>query len=296
MIRAYTMFKIKFLRNILLTSFAVVVMFPLYNIFIAYPSFIRALTEEAKDQAVRTSTHLSSALKLQERELGSEYLAIDSVEIETVKKDLNIVKIKIFSASGDAVYSTDRNDVRGITDKKQFNEIIARGNVYTKVKNKGSRSLEGKSIRSVQFVETYVPVIKEGKFLGAIEIYYDISTAKERFDTLRSQAVLFVVILASGLLFLVLMTSYKASKIIAERNHIAEEREKLIVELREALTKVKTLSGLLPICSSCNKIRDEKNQWTNVDVYVSRHSEAEFTHGYCPECERIQFPSNFEKV
>jgi DNA-binding NtrC family response regulator len=62
------------------------------------------------------------------------------------------------------------------------------------------------------------------------------------------------------------------------------ERDNLIIELQEAVGKVKTLSGLLPICSSCKKIRDDKGYWKQLESYISEHSDALFSHGYCPEC------------
>jgi len=62
------------------------------------------------------------------------------------------------------------------------------------------------------------------------------------------------------------------------------EREKLIGELRQALGKIQTLKGLLPICSYCKKIRDDKGYWEQIETYITQHSEAEFTHGLCPEC------------
>lgn len=63
-----------------------------------------------------------------------------------------------------------------------------------------------------------------------------------------------------------------------------EEKERLIVELQHALANVKTLSGLLPICASCKKIRDDDGYWTMVETYLSEHSDAEFSHGICPDC------------
>ena len=69
-----------------------------------------------------------------------------------------------------------------------------------------------------------------------------------------------------------------------------QEREKLISELKEALAKVRTLSGLLPICSSCKKIRDDKGYWKQIESYLSDHSEAEFSHGICPECAKKLYP------
>lgn len=70
----------------------------------------------------------------------------------------------------------------------------------------------------------------------------------------------------------------------------ALERERLISELREALVHIKTLSGLLPICASCKKIRDDKGYWSQVESYIARHSEATFTHSLCPDCMKRLYP------
>jgi hypothetical protein len=73
---------------------------------------------------------------------------------------------------------------------------------------------------------------------------------------------------------------------ISERRRAAEERERMIDELKEALANVKTLRGLIPICASCKKIRDDKGYWSQVEVYVRDRSEAEFSHGICPDCAK----------
>jgi DNA-binding NtrC family response regulator len=64
------------------------------------------------------------------------------------------------------------------------------------------------------------------------------------------------------------------------------ERKQLIFQLQEALARVKTLSGLLPICAWCKKIRDDKGYWNHVEAYIVDHTEADFTHGICPECAK----------
>ncbi|MCJ7492626.1 MAG: hypothetical protein MUP68_00115 [Deltaproteobacteria bacterium] len=72
----------------------------------------------------------------------------------------------------------------------------------------------------------------------------------------------------------------------AERKRIEEEREKLVGELQKALSEVKKLSGFLPICASCKKIRDDKGYWRQIEAYIRDHSEAEFSHGICPDCAK----------
>jgi PAS domain S-box-containing protein len=62
------------------------------------------------------------------------------------------------------------------------------------------------------------------------------------------------------------------------------EREHLIGVLEKALSEVKTLSGLLPICASCKKVRDDKGYWNQIELYIQRNSDAKFSHGMCPEC------------
>jgi PAS domain S-box-containing protein len=68
------------------------------------------------------------------------------------------------------------------------------------------------------------------------------------------------------------------------------EKEKLILDLQAALTKVKTLKGLLPICANCKKIRDDHGYWQRVEEYIRDHSDAEFSHGICPECAKRLYP------
>ncbi len=60
--------------------------------------------------------------------------------------------------------------------------------------------------------------------------------------------------------------------------------------LQQALAEVKTLKGLLPICCGCKKIRDDKGYWSEVEVYVMKHTDAKFTHGLCPECVTKYYP------
>jgi AmiR/NasT family two-component response regulator len=69
------------------------------------------------------------------------------------------------------------------------------------------------------------------------------------------------------------------------------ELRRLNAELQDALARVKTLSGLLPMCASCKKVRDDEGYWHQVEVYIRDHSEASFTHGICPDCARKLYPA-----
>jgi len=71
------------------------------------------------------------------------------------------------------------------------------------------------------------------------------------------------------------------------------ELRRLNAELQDTLAKIKTLSGLLPICSSCKNIRDDEGYWHQLEAYIRDHSEAEFSHGLCPECAKQLYPEIF---
>ncbi len=79
---------------------------------------------------------------------------------------------------------------------------------------------------------------------------------------------------------------------VEERKRIEGEQKELIQELQEALEKVKRLSGLIPICSSCKKIRDDKGYWNQLEEYIRDHSDADFTHSICEECAKKYFPGS----
>jgi len=75
-----------------------------------------------------------------------------------------------------------------------------------------------------------------------------------------------------------------------------EVKAELIHDLQHALSEVKTLSGLLPICSSCKKIRDDKGYWNQIEAYIRAHSNADFTHGICPQCAQRLYPEHYKKL
>jgi hypothetical protein len=77
---------------------------------------------------------------------------------------------------------------------------------------------------------------------------------------------------------------------VTDHHRVEVERERLIQELETALERVKLLSGLLPICGNCKKIRDDEGYWKQIEAYISSHSEATFTHSLCPECFHKLYP------
>jgi PAS domain S-box-containing protein len=83
---------------------------------------------------------------------------------------------------------------------------------------------------------------------------------------------------------------------ITEQKKAEAERERLITELQDALADVKLLSGLVPICANCKKIRDDQGYWTQIESYIQDRSDAKFSHSICPDCAAKLYPNyNFKK-
>jgi PAS domain S-box-containing protein len=87
--------------------------------------------------------------------------------------------------------------------------------------------------------------------------------------------------------------SVTAFRDISAIKQIEQERERLIADLQKALAEIKTLHGILPICSFCKKIRNDKGAWTHLESYISEHTDALFSHGLCQECAKQHYPEVF---
>jgi len=83
---------------------------------------------------------------------------------------------------------------------------------------------------------------------------------------------------------------------IEERKQAEARQEQLVGELQSSLNEIKTLRGILPLCSFCKKIRDDEGYWEQVDVYIHQHSDAEVSHGVCPECMEKNYPDEFKAI
>lgn len=79
-----------------------------------------------------------------------------------------------------------------------------------------------------------------------------------------------------------------------ESERLQKELENTVEKLKDTLSKVKILTGLLPICASCKEIRDDKGYWNQIESYIGEHSEVNFSHSICPECKKKLYPEFYE--
>jgi PAS domain S-box-containing protein len=83
---------------------------------------------------------------------------------------------------------------------------------------------------------------------------------------------------------------------VSDRKRAEQERDGLIRSLRDSLAEIRTLRGILPLCSYCKKIRDDEGYWEQVETYIRKHSEAAISHGICPECLKTHFPDVYTSL
>lgn len=86
------------------------------------------------------------------------------------------------------------------------------------------------------------------------------------------------------------------SKEVSERKRYGQERDKVIADLQEANLQIKTLTGLLPTCASCKRIRNSQGSWEHMESYIQKHSDAKFSHGLCNECAKKLYPEFYDQI
>ena len=91
------------------------------------------------------------------------------------------------------------------------------------------------------------------------------------------------------------LTLSKLKELWDQHLKMSAELQQSILKLQKASSEIKTLSGLLPICASCKRIRDDNGYWNQIEAYISEHSQADFSHGICPDCLKKLYPDIYEK-
>jgi signal transduction histidine kinase len=207
--------KLKGSINTLLMTFVLVVVFFLISTKYIIPSFEEQIMFNTVDESKRVSQHLISVYEKDK----------NFIHMNNIKDDLKIERIKFFNNKGLILYSTNQKDIGTINTKEYFHNIVAQGKVFYKIVKKGKLSLEGKPIQT-DVAEIYVPIMKNGKFIYAFEVYYDISSKVKSFDKLLFKIktinyfVVFLIILT------VFIRLFSASKFDLENKKVQERLAK----------------------------------------------------------------------
>ena len=225
------------LAGLVAVSLAAVVAFPLFTAFYLAPSFSRLIIEGAQREAERTAAHLAEPFLDASGLVRPEQ--VTAAFRETVAghlRNFKLEKLKVFAPSGEIVFSTDPAEEGMVNQKPYFREMVAAGRTHTNVVRKGDPTQEGRRAQA-DVVETYVPLMRGGRFAGAFEIYYDITARTEEMSRLLGRSNLIVLLMAGGFLAAVVLSSLRAGRAVRERDRAAEalreQRDRLEVEVAE---------------------------------------------------------------
>lgn len=206
------------LKYIFVIAGVMAIIYPLVNIYFIFPIFGEILAKNAEGEAVRVARNLTTIIVSEKKELKNPFDFATTIDKRRI--EFGIEKIKVFSKWGEIIYSTDPQDVGKINREQYFHNIVAAGNIKTKTVERKTKTLEGRMV-TADVVETYVPIMNLGEFLGAFEIYYDIT---ERNNTLyasihRSTFISFAMMFT---FFIIIILVFFKTDVKTADSHISE--------------------------------------------------------------------------
>jgi len=266
---------------------------PLFNSAIISPSFTQFLKSVSEQELIKVASKLTALI-----EISDDITAPNSLppltlhKIEEERKLLNLAKIKIFARDGRIIYSTEEADIGKRTTKDFFPVLVENQETRTDLKTVDKDQAD----KEIFLTETYVPIIKNGRTIGVFEIYYDMTGARQNLSKLEGR--INWIILSTSLLLLcaVLASAYLTRRSQLSQAKVEAEKDILIEELSAALGEIKTLRGILPLCSFCKKVRDDSGYWKQVDVYIDQNSDADISHSICPDCVAEHYPEQYQEL
>lgn len=222
--------KVPFLRRMLLAGAAIVLAFPLFDIAVVYPGYDNLLLNFGEEEAVRVCNHLAATLdglaewtesSVQDSELPEEALRILA--------SFHIERLKVYGATAGVVFSSDPDEVGAVNNAPYFRQRVMKGEVISNMIRRRGQALEGRTL-TVDVVETYVPIMRQGRFLGAIEVYYDLTERRATLAGHLGQSIAVLIAMGGGLFTILLFTLFRAAK--AYRDGEAAELRLAVSELR----------------------------------------------------------------
>jgi len=241
-----------FLRVIVVVSIITIVLFPLFTLFHQYPNIIRLLEEFTVNEAVGITKYFSALIIVDDQELEPGSLSKETIDqIRKVERDAHFIRLVIYSPSGQILYSSKPEEIGDVNQDPYFRQMLADPKVLAEQVERGGASLENRYMNT-DVVETYVPIIREGKLIGVFEIYYDISTEKQKLKNLINLSSVVLFGIAAVLLIAVIISVSRATQYLQDRQRVLEELRAL--SLSDELTGLYNRRGFFILAEQQIKI------------------------------------------
>lgn len=231
------MWKQKSLRYLLAFGLLFPVLSPMRVYFELLPRFTEKLQEYSCQEAIKTATHFSNSFV---RHDGGEIVLSDEFygHVNDLVANFGLEKIKVFSADGRILYSTVPSDIGRKNEHAYFYEKVMQGEVVSKLVAKSETSLEGRRLdRDV--AEIYIPIAKEGRVVGAFELYYDLTLRKDELENIVWREAI-VATLISGAFFVAFLALLVRASTAMQRMQSAEEELRAVNSELEARVEERT--------------------------------------------------------
>lgn len=233
--------KFSYQVGLIIAATVFVLVLPLYTIFWVYPHFTDIVTFEKEVDAKQIASHITKMMGINHSTTTLTKESITDDFIMTLKEaqaDFDLTKVKIFSAGGEVLYSTDANDIGTFNTNPYFIEKVAKGKSFTMVVPQNKKTMEGEVVRK-DVVETYVPLIRNQQFIGAFEIYYDITYSDHIISKFVTESRIIILFVTLFLLLCIFLISLSAISYLKKLN----KAEMKVQHLKE---QIPTLYNLPP--------------------------------------------------
>lgn len=208
---------------------------PLIESHFIHPAFIKLIVQNTENEANRAATRMQRVV-IQDINNGHLTVSPDTVNyLKEAEQDYLLWKSKVFNHDGEVLYSSQDKDIGTINEKGYFHNQVAKGEIFTKLVKKNGSSLDGE-VTELDVVETYIPLMVEGQFIGAFELYYDISARIEAMDA-HMEWVDKMLLLLSGV---AIITAFVIGIGYKKVQQIREEYELELIEMatKDKLTNI----------------------------------------------------------
>lgn len=225
------MLRIPHLRNLFFIVLVIVACMPLYTLFVLHPAYRQQLIIDTEEESTRFATYLVRSLRLDGVRMERDQLPATIFEqVQMVKDDRHLIKLRFFSPDGEIIFSTEAAEVGKANSSDSFRNLVAKGKIYSKVVEKDHKTADG-AVSKLDVVETYVPFMAGGRFGGAIEVYYDITTRADKVNALTLRTTLILMFFSLGFLTVMIVALNKTRISLEERERAKEALRRVNEEL-----------------------------------------------------------------